>query len=821
VRRVFLTGAAALAIAAATASNTVHTAGAGSAAAGQGSRPAQPAISNAASAGALVTRYCAGCHNDRLKTGGLTLEASQLDKIDAHAETWEKVVQKLRAGVMPPAGAPRPDPSAYESLTVWIEGALDRAAVAHPQPGRRPAVHRLNRTEYRNAIRDLLDLDIDVASLLPADDSSYGFDNIGDILSISPTLLEAYLEAARRISQEAVGSPSLPRDTFTYRVSPDLTQDYRLDGLPFGTRGGMLVEHYFPLDGEYVVKAQLLRSFIGGIMGLSEVHQLEFSLDGHRVRVFPVGGKKPAGGDEPPQAERSSERPADADLEVRFTVKAGTHRVGVAFLERPNVQGEDFRPPYLRSYAVLSDFATGQPHVASVAITGPVNGTPGDTPSKRRIFVCRPEQPSEVRQKPDTTSERACARQILAKLARGAYRRPVNGEDLGPLLRFYDEGRSDGSFDAGIERALRRLLVSPEFLARIERDPASAGPDSNYRVTELELASRLSFFLWSSIPDEPLLQAAERGRLRDPRVLREQVQRMIADPRAKALVENFAAQWLYLRNVPASRPDTQLFPDFDDNLRQAMRRETELLFDTVIRENRSIVELLSARYTFVNERLARHYGMANIYGSHFRRIELTDDDARGGLLGQASILSVTSYPNRTSPVLRGKWILENILNAAPPPPPPDVPELEERGEDGKLLSMRERMVKHRANPVCASCHSRMDPPGLALEHFDAVGRWREVSESRTPIDATGTLPDGSVFDGPQELRSVLLRKPERFVSTLTHKLLTYALGRGLTHHDAPTIRAILRDAAADDYRFSNVVLGIVTSTPFQMRRSRS
>jgi hypothetical protein len=768
-----------------------------------------------------VTRYCVGCHNDRLKTGGLALDTAELDSIAAHAETWEKVVQKLRGGVMPPAGAPRPDPVAYESLTAWIEGALDRAAIANPHPGRRPAVHRLNRTEYRNAIRDLLDLEIDVASLLPADDSSYGFDNIGDVLSISPTLLEGYLEAARRISQEALGSSAMPRDTVTYRVSPDLTQDYRLDGLPFGTRGGMLVEHYFPLDGEYLVKAQLLRSFIGGIMGLSEVHQLEFSLDGHRMHVFPVGGKKPAaGGDEAAQTERSSERPADADLEVKFTVKAGTHRVGVAFLERPSVQGEDLRPPYLRSYAVLSDFATGQPHVASVAVTGPFSGTAGDTPSRRRIFVCRPEQ-GEVRLKPDTTSERACARQILARLARGAYRRPVSGDDLEPLLRFYEEGRSEGNFDAGIERALRRLLVSPEFLARIERDPRSAAPDSNYRVTELELASRLSFFLWSSIPDEPLLQAAERGRLRDPRVLRQQVQRMIADPRAKALVENFAAQWLYLRNVPSSRPDTQLFPDFDDNLRQAMRRETELLFDTVIREDRSIVELLSARYTFVNERLARHYGMPDIYGSHFRRIELTDEDVRGGLLGQASILAVTSYPNRTSPVLRGKWILENILNAAPPPPPPDVPELEERGEDGKLLSMRERMVKHRANPVCASCHARMDPPGLALEHFDAIGRWREVSESRTPIDATGTLPDGSAFDGPQELRTVLLRKPERFVGTLTYKLLTYALGRGLTHHDAPTIRAIMRDAAVDDYRFSNIVLGIVTSTPFQMRRSRS
>jgi mono/diheme cytochrome c family protein len=790
--------------------------------AGLAQAPAQgtaaPGSVDPTAARAIVKRYCVGCHNERLKTGGLVL--STLDPAEAgrHPEVWEKVVQKLRSGMMPPAGLPRPDKTTYEGLTAWFERELDRASEANPNPGRVPAFHRLNRAEYHNAVRDLLGLKVDVASLLPSDDSSYGFDNIGDILRVSPTLVESYLEAARRISQEAVGDPGIGRETFNYRVPADLTQDYWLEGLPFGTRGGLSVDHHFPVDGEYVIKAELLRSFIGTIMGLAETHQVEFLLDGRRLEVFSVGGRKPKPGESDQQAEaqqaavRSSERPADAHLELRVNVAAGVHTVAVTFPQRPAVQGEDLRPPYLRSYAVLSYFNSGQPHLANVAITGPFNGKVGETASRARIFECRPAAQRD---------ERACATKILSTLARRAYRRPVTNADLGPLLDFYEAGRKTAGFEAGIRRALQRLLVSPEFLVRIERDPPNVARATNYRVSDLELASRLSFFFWSSLPDDELLEVAERGQLKDPAVLELQVRRMLADERAAALVNNFAGQWLYLRNVSSTRPDTQLFPDYDDNLRQAMRRETELLFDSIIREDRGALELLTARYTFVNERLARHYGMPNIYGSQFRRVALSDDDPRGGLLGQASILTVTAYPNRTSPVIRGKWILENILNAPPPPPPPNVPDLQERNAEGKVLSMRDRMVQHRSNPVCATCHTMMDPLGLALEHFDAIGRWRDKSESNEPIDASGTMPDGTSFNGPRELRQALLRNPDRFVTTLTEKLLTYALGRGLTYYDAPAVRAITRRAGQDEYRLSSIVMGIVTSPSFQMRRSPS
>jgi hypothetical protein len=774
------------------------------------------ADTSAATQQALIKRYCVSCHNEKLKTGGLALDQFDLARAADHPEVWEKVVQKLRGGVMPPAGLPRPDKDTYEGLTTWIEHKLDSAALATPNPGRRPSFHRLNRTEYRNAIRDLLGIDIDVSSLLPPDNSSYGFDNIGDILGLSPTLLDGYLEAARRITQEAMGDPAVSRETYTYRVPGDLTQDYRLEGLPFGTRGGMLVNHTFPVDGEYVLKVELLRNFIGTVMGVAEQHQLEITLDGQRVRLFPVGGRgrgnrQAAEGDgEGGQGARNKGRPEDADLEVRIGVKGGPRAIGVAFLKRPSAQVEDIRQPYIRSNAVLADIGGGQPHVSSVAVTGPFNATAGDTPNRQRILACRPERPAQ---------EAACAKQILSRLARRAYRRPVSDADLKPLLEFYETGRAAGSFDSGIQKALQRLLVSPEFLVRIERDPANVAPNANYRVSDLELASRLSFFLWSSLPDEELLDVAERGRLKDPAVLEQQVRRMLADERSEALTSNFAGQWLLLRNVPAAKPDPQLFPDFDDNLRDAMRRETEMLFDSVLRENRSAIELLTARYTFVNERLARHYGMPNIYGSHFRRVELGADDPRGGLLGQASVLTVTAYPNRTSPVIRGKWILENVIGAPPPPPPPNVPDLEETTKGGKVLSMRERMVQHRANAVCASCHSRMDPLGLALEHFDAIGRWRDRSESNEPIDASGTMPDGTKFDGPEELKNALVAHPERFVNTLTERLLTYALGRGVEYYDAPTIRAIVRESAASNYRLSAIVMGIIKSTPFQMRRS--
>ena len=791
----------------------------------------------------MLSRYCTTCHNERLKTGGLALDRMDAGNVAPHAEVWEKVVRKLRAGVMPPAGRPRPDKAAYDALAAGIEAALDRSAAANPNPGRTPAFHRLNRTEYRNAVRDLLALDIDVAAVLPADDSSYGFDNIGDILGVTPTLIEGYLEAARRVSQEAVGDPSLAQETYTYSVAADLTQDYRLEGLPFGTRGGTLVRHNFPVDGEYVIAVRLLRNFIGGIMGLAEPHQLEVAVDGGRVQVFSVGGRRPrpAGSEDAVQESGNRELAADAGLTVRVAVKAGPRAVTATFLERSSVENEDLRPPYLRSYAVLSDFANGQPHIATVSITGPYGAAVGPTPSRQRIFVCHPSRETE---------EAPCARRILTELARRAYRRPVTDEDLKPLLAFYESGRetsrrnaSDGlggsrlasgvqgpprvendgppraGFDPGIQRALQRLLVSPEFLVRIERDRPAGTSAAIYPVSDLELASRLSFFLWSSLPDDELLKQAEAGRLRKPAVLAAQVRRMLADDRSRALVNNFAAQWLYLRNVPAARPDTQLFPDFDENLRQAFRRETELLFETIMREDRSVLDLIGARYTFLNERLARHYGIPGVYGSHFRRVMLPADSLRGGLLGQGSILTVTSYPNRTSPVQRGKWILENIFGSGPPPPPPDVPELGERSDDGKLMSMRQRMAQHRSNAVCASCHTTMDALGLPLESFDAVGGWRERSESNEPIDVSGALPDGTPFMGARELREALLRRPDTFLTTLTEKLLTYAVGRGLSYYDAPAVRAITRDAARSDYEFSTIVLGIVNSVPFQMRKA--
>jgi len=771
------------------------------------------ASSDAAAQRALLDRYCVTCHNQKLKIGGLTLDTIDVTNVAQGADVWEKVVRKLRGGAMPPVGRPRPDKVTYEGLVSWIEHALDNAAAARPNPGRSPSFHRLNRAEYHNAVRDLLGLDVDVASVLPPDDSSYGFDNIGDVLGVTPTLLEGYLEAARRVSQDAVGDTTISPETYTYRVAPDLTQDYRLEGLPFGTRGGTLVQHNFPVDGDYVISVQLLRSFIGGIMGLADKHELEFTLDGERLQLFTVGGKRPRGGgdgDDGNQAAppRKSAIPEDAGLKIRVAVKAGTRGVGAAFLQRSSAQLEDLRPPYLRSYAVLSDFANGQPAISSLAINGPFGATPRETPSRRRIYVCRPERPSQ---------EAACARKIFSTLARLAYRRPVIDADVQPLLAFYENGRKAGGFDTGIEKGLQRLLVSPAFLVRIEEDPARLAPDAVYPISDIELASRLSFFLWSSIPDDELLAAAEQGRLRKPAVLQQQVQRMLADARSRALVANFAGQWLYLRNIPTARPDTQIFPDFDDNLRQAFRRETELLFETIVHEDRSALDLLGARYTFVNERLARHYGIPNIYGSHFRRIPLSDDSVRGGLLGQGSILTVTSYPDRTSPVQRGKWILENILGSGPPPPPPNVPALEEKAPDGKVLSMRERMDQHRANPVCASCHARMDPVGLSLENFDAVGRWRDRGESNTAIDATGTLPDGASFNGPRELRASLLEHPAIFVNTLTEKLLTYAVGRGLEYYDAPTVRAIVREASGAGYRFSTLVAGIVNSPAFQMR----
>ena len=772
-------------------------------AAGAGQGAAEGAVS---AERALVDRYCATCHNDRLRTGGFSFDAIDLDDVAAHPEAFEKVVRKLRAGAMPPRPRPRPDQDAYDGFRARLEGELDRAAAANPNPGRTETLHRLSRTEYRNAVRDLLALDADVDQLLPADDTSYGFDNIAGVLGVSPTLMERYLSAARKISRLAVASPVPSPTADTFRIASDLGQDERIEGLPFGTRGGVLVDYHFPEDAEYVIEVMP-----DGPLRV-EPHQLEVTVDGERVELLTVG-KAPD-----PDDPRGLYVPTIDTLKVRIPIKAGPRQVGVAFVRKTSAEPEGIRKLYRRPFTGEGSGGDSryQPYVESVTIAGPYEASGArpvdETPSYARVFVCRPAGAVPA-------DEAACARQILARLGRRAYRRPVTGDDVERLLTFYERGRAQGSFETGIEMALRRLLVSPEFLFRIERDPDGVAPGSNYRLSDLELASRLSFFLWSSIPDDELLDVAARGELADPAEFERQARRMLADPRSDALVTNFAGQWLTLRNAAAVQPDEDAFPDFGEGLRQAFRRETELLFTSVLREERSTLDLLAADYTFVNERLAQHYGIPNVRGSHFRRVAL-NDDARGGLLGHGSILTVTSYANRTSPVLRGKWILENILGTPPPPPPADVPDLE-TAEGGAPLSMREAMEQHRANPVCASCHQLMDPPGLSLENFDAVGRWRDRSETKAAIDASGALPDGTEYEGPSGLKAALLRHPDRFVTTVTEKLLTYALGRGVEYYDAAAVRSIVRNAAENDYRLSSLILGVVDSVPFQMRRSPS
>ena len=756
---------------------------------------------------ALLNRYCVTCHNDRLETGGFSLETVDAADVAAHPAQWEKVVRKLRAGAMPPRPRPRPDDATYNAFRAWLEGELDAAAAADPNPGRTETFHRLSRTEYRNAVRDLLALDVNVDDLLPADDTSYGFDNIAGVLGVSPTLMDRYLSAARKVSRLAVASPVPSPTAETFRVASDLGQDVRMEGLPFGTRGGLVVEYNFPEDAEYVIEV-----LPDGPLRI-EPHDLEITIDGERIELLTVG-KSPDEND-----PRGLYVPEIETLEVRVPVTAGPHEVGVAFLRKTSAEPEGIRKLYLRPFTGEGSGGDSryQPYVESVTIAGPYESSGArpvdETPSRARILTCRPAAGATA------DEEVACARDILSTLARRAFRRPVDGEDVDRLVDFYERGRDGGSFDTGIEMAIRRLLVSPEFLFRVERDPEGAAADANYRISDLELASRLSFFLWSSIPDDELLDLAERRELGNEATFDAQVARMLADPRSDALTSNFAGQWLTLRNAAAVQPDEDVFPDFGERLRQAFRRETELLFDSVLRENRSVLDLLAADYTFVNERLARHYGIPGVRGSHFRRVGL-DEPARGGLLGHGSILTVTSYANRTSPVNRGKWVLENILGTPPPPPPPNVPELE-TAEGGEALSMREAMAQHRANPVCASCHRLMDPVGLSLENFDAVGRWRDRSETKQRIDASGELPDGSAFDGPGELKEALLRHPDRFVTTVTEKLLTYALGRGVEYYDAPTVRAIVREAAADDYRLSTLIKGIVRSAPFQMRRTPS
>ena len=752
---------------------------------------------------ALLDKYCVTCHNQRLKTAGLMLDKMDVGHVAAGAEVWEKVIRKLKGGMMPPQGMPRPDQAATEAFLTSLESSLDKDADAHPNPGH-ASLHRLNRTEYGNVIRDLLDLDVDVTGLLPADDEANGFDNIADVLKVSPSLLEQYLTASRQISRLAVGDSKITPVSQVYQLPPDLPQDDHIEGLPLGTRGGIRIRHNFPLDAQYEFSVGLLRNIVGYITGLEFAHQLEISIDGRRVFLAPVGGEEDnkmmdtnlgVAGDT-----------LDARLKTRVPVKAGPHTVVVTFLRRDSAESDEPLQPFTRDHDLQN--MNGLPLIERVQIAGPFQATgPGDTPSRRRIFACRPASQGE---------ELPCARKILSTLAHRAYRRPLTDKDAELLLSFYQKGRNRGSFDDGIETALRLILADPKFLFRYEPDPANLKPGDNYRLGDLELASRLSFFLWSSIPDDRLLTVAEQGKLKDPAVLEQQVRRMIADPRADALVNNFASQWLYLRNLPATTRDQGEFPNFDDNLRKAFDTETQLFFGSIMHEDRSVLDLMNADYTFVNERLAKHYGIPNVYGSRFRRVTLKDDSRRG-LLGQGSVLTVTSYPNRTSPVLRGKWILENILGTPVPSPPPNVPPLKENSEGSQPKSMRELMEQHRQNPACASCHKIMDPLGFSLENFDAAGQWR-TREKAGPIDASGQLADGTKVTGPVDLRRALMRHPEEFVRTFTEKLMTYGLGRGLEYYDMPIVRTIARDAAARNYRFSSIVMGIVQSAPFEMKQ---
>ena len=757
--------------------------------------------------GAVVKQYCITCHNDKLKTAGLSLEKMDLAHLAEGAEVWEKAIRKVRVGMMPPQGAPQPDAATRAGMVSWLETALDRAAAEKPNPGR-PLIHRLNRTEYANAVRDLLSLEVDSAGLLPPDDSAFGFDNIADALGVSPVLLERYVSAAGKISALAVGDPHTGLGSETFRVRQDASQDVHIEGLPVGTVGGILIKTTLPLDGEYVITPKYFRTNLGVMRGLEYPNQCETSVDGGRVHLAAFGG------DADFKATLENMTTAADAIEARCTVrlklKAGPREISVAFLRRSATENTLRLQPFIRSSNDTLD-PVGHPHLDRVVIAGPFNATgSGDTPSRRQIFSCRPAQPA---------GEPACAQKILAALVHRAYRGEDTRKDLERLMAFYAQGRAQGSFDAGIEIALERILASPKFVFRTERDSANAAPDTVYRVSDLELASRLSFFLWSTIPDDELLELASQGKLRDSTVLNQQVRRMLADAKSQAFVDNFAGQWLYLRNLRNMIPNSLEFPDFDDNLRQAFQRETELFFASIVKEDRNVTDLMTADYTFVNERLARHYGIPYIYGSHFRRVTLTDD-ARKGLLGKGAILMVTSHTDRTSPVVRGKWVLDNLLGAPPPPMPANVPPLDESAQkDGKVLTMRERMEAHRANPYCASCHQIMDPIGFSLDNFDAIGAWRtkEGGTDGTPIDASGQLLDGTKINGPVELRQALLKNPEIFVGTMTEKMMTYSLGRGLTYSDMPVVRSIVREASRDHYRFTSILMGIIRSTPFQMR----
>jgi hypothetical protein len=759
---------------------------------------------------ATIDQYCVTCHNERLKTGGLALDGLDLANVHAQAETWENVVRKLRVGAMPPHGARRPDPKTTDSLIAWLENELDRTSTRSPG---RPVLRRLNRAEYANAIRDLLGLDVDVAALLPPDVSAFGFDNVSDAQGSSPALLQAYLAAARKISAVAVGDPRIATGSDTYSVRQDLSQDVHLDGLPLGTVGGMRARHTFPVDGEYEFQVRLYRTNLSAIRGLEDPHDLELTLDDEPILRATVGGEKDLIGLQTNPTDTSDALEASR-LRIRRVVKAGQRDVAAAFLDATPPLFETNRlQRFVRDFSNPFD-AEGAPHVQSITVQGPFGAKSGGTPPSPRVFVCRP--PSSGGSS-GASAETACARRILSTLATQAYRRPLSDAELADLLNYYAQARGPGSFQDGIQFGLRRILASPSFVFRPESEPASIAAGAPYRITDTELATRLSFFFWSSLPDETLMRAARDGRLKSPDVLAAQVRRMLGDGRAAAFVSNFAGQWLHLRNLKGKVPNSEQFPDFDDNLRQAFQREAELFFDSVIREDRSALDLMNADYTFVNERLARHYGIANVFGSDFRRVSLADDSRRG-ILGKGAVLLVTSHPTTTSPVLRGKWVLENLLGTPPPAPPADLDTALKSDPPGSApKTMREQMERHRANPACASCHQVMDPIGFALENFDLVGAWRTKDANGLPLNTADVLTDGTRIDGVVALRQALVRRPDVFVQTLTEKLMVYALGRGLTSEDMPEVRKVVRGAAEKGYRFSALIQGIVDSVPFQMR----
>ncbi len=814
------------------ATNDMPAAGAATMLAAQ---PADPVLQEKA----FVRQYCVTCHNQRAKTAGLLLDTMDLDHVGADAAAWEKVVTKLRAGLMPPPGLPRPAQPVVDGFISSLTGALDRAADADPNPGRTEALHRLNRAEYQNAIRDLLSVNIDASPLLPTDEVSYGFDNIAGVLKLSPLLTERYLNAAQKVARLALGTPAPPGGEL-YRVPDQLDQDVRLDGMPIGTRGGLRVDYFAPRDGEYDIKVRLGRGIDLDVPHFIGEQDLEISVDGERVQmfvladtpderlniereVFPTPGadgpappvKVDANGDPIPDEAALARRTVDDNWVVRVPLGAGDHEIIATFLMKTDAVSEGFRKPFLKPYIGRGPNDSRETRegaaLRDLEIMGPFEpGGAQESPSRQRVFVCHPAT---------SAAETGCAKTILATLARRAYRRPVTDAEVGTLLDFYNKGSLDGGFDAGIELALERLLVSPSFLFRAEFEPVASSSSTSYHISDVELASRLSFFLWSSIPDDELLDVAAKNQLHDPAVLERETRRMLSDPKSEAFTTNFAGQWLSLRRLRDIVPDPYLFPDYGDSRALAFEKESELFFDSVVRENRPAAELLTANYTFVNERLAEHYGIPNVKGVNFQRVELADDSPRRGLLGKGAILTVTSLPNRTSPVVRGKWVLQALLGTPPPDPPPNVPALAENGNQvSSTRTMRERLEAHRSNAVCASCHKLMDPIGFALENFDAVGKYRKFDENYEPIDNSGVYADGTKIDGLSDLRQVLVNHSDQFLVHLTDTLMTYALGRGVEYYDAPAVRKILRDAAPDGDRLSALIVGIVKSVPFQLRR---